>query len=75
VLGENVTFILKPLGERQTKYIAGIRKDQCQVRRKVKSPLQPLFEANKALLVALVKLNQVRKIGIVQVSVCDKGKL
>ena len=65
MLGKNVAFILKPLGERQTKYIAGIWKDQCQVRRKVKSPLQPLFEANKALFMTLVKLNQVRKIGIV----------
>jgi hypothetical protein len=40
----------------------------------MKSPLQPLFEANKALLVALIELIQVRKLGFAKVSVCDKGK-
>jgi hypothetical protein len=40
----------------------------------VKSPLQPLFEANEALLVALIELFQVGKLGFVKVSVCDKGK-
>jgi hypothetical protein len=40
----------------------------------MKSPLQPLFEANKALLVPLIELNQVRKFGIVKVSVCNKRK-
>jgi hypothetical protein len=74
VFGKSGSPSLKSFCKGQPKYIAGIRKNKCQVRRKVKSPLQPLFEANKALLVALIELIQVRKLGFVKVSVCDKGK-